>query len=295
MITPIKDSFFMYAGITSDIVEPIKEKGQWKSGTYKSIAKQYAHAQVIVMSHMTFVNPDLLPNETIYYDTEYDQMAELMSEIKALNPNTKIFGYVSGTADMPLEVIDPEVPWKPTQPWNCPNGVCSNFVWLVNQHRRFPELDGIMIDLVADAYISAATRNNIINYCHNVGLNVMCNCPQNAANAQFALDSGLLGEGDYILIEGFIRAKGQDKKQDGTEAIQLISQYYASGVRVACITSEPWSTLPGKTVNTESENWKKAREIFYNHYIEGNVIQYSDAGLGIGTGVANIQDPKEDL
>lgn len=255
------------------------------------IAKQLSQAQVVILTHIATIPPVKLPNPCVCEDVGYTNIGLLIKLLKQLNSEIILFGYVPGTADAPYNSDCGNIP---DNSWYCPNGECSNVVTWVDLWLQYPLIDGIMLDLIAPSYMNAEVRDNIFSYVKKCNKRIMANTPIYGENVEFACESSYFSEGDYVLVEGFCYANGDNHLDDGINAIMELSYYRDKGIQFAGLVTEKWATYAGETVDPNSSNFSNAKTVFNNYYKTGDVLQYTTSDLGIVSGTFQIIDPSLD-
>jgi hypothetical protein len=260
-----------------------------KLGTVDEIAPAFAKYDVVVLAHVARLNDEIFPNPTNIRDARYPEMAALIREIRRHNPTVQIYGYVSGPAD----AWPPSVTWRYVEPgtvasWRCPEGKCSNFVFWVNQWRALVQqdptatIDGIFIDLVAAAYMTPATRDNVFSFVKRRGLKIMANAPMTAANFEFAAASRFITARDTIFSEGFFIGEGKSRAPQAGEILDVYRKYrQLKGVKLAVWVTEARAQGELQTIRCHWSNPKQAYAAFLSAWRPENVFGYMRAGQGL--------------
>lgn len=242
-------------------------------GSEDIAAAKYADCDVICLSHAGTWNVNGC------LDTADPILPSLLTKIRAINPNIEIFGYVSGTADAPTGCgYGPGNEYAQTG-WMPAGGICTQFINWTSLWDTF-NVNGIIIDLVAPQYMSAAVRNNVYSWCRYKNYKIMANSTYpSTANCAFAADG--LGAGDYLLIEGFCYGLGNSTLAGTNSALVEVNSRRSQGFSMAALCSMPWSTAAGQTVSPSDVENLNAVSLMTNFGVHGDAYQYDRADLGI--------------
>jgi len=255
-------------------------------GDLRSVARRMAQFDVVVLSHASDRGPGRA-NTGGCLDTRFAPLPDLIRLVRRINPEIQIFGYVSATADAPIDSgcgLRPGARYS-ERPWQCPERVCRNSMSWVNDWLGLDaEIDGIFVDLVAAAFISAETRDNIFGYIRSSGLQIMANTTTpSAANIAFAAGSPYLAEDDFLMIEGFFLTEGRRNADPTLAAVSQILPFRGRGILLAALATEAGATQPGRTVLCRSARAREAVDFFSEFYELGDVFQYATSDLGLSS------------
>lgn len=263
-------------------------------GSLDAVAERFAAADVLALSHSASINHDgdVTPTPCGCVDRGEPLLPELLSKIRALNPDIEIFGYVSGTADAPhgcgygtreekqadgtIKVLSNEYA---VTGWLPPFGVCNNFMHWGKKWNGFG-VTGLIIDLVAPQYMSSAVRDSIYAWCRLKGYKIMPNSTY-PAQGNVAFASVGLGVGDYLLVEAFRYGDGNDTLAGTNAAMAEINVRRGQGFKMAAACTMKWSTQVGQTVNPADWPNANAVSMIENFGQDGDAYQYDRADLGI--------------
>jgi hypothetical protein len=274
-------------------------------GSLDQVARHLARFDVVVLSHVaTMCDGTRCPRNWKgragnCLDVAYQEdgvtasMGTLIQRIRSYNEEVQIYGYVSATADSPQCYSEGKFVVK-----DCA-GTCINFIQWVDEWRRLENespaarVDGIFIDLVAPAYITAATRDNIISYVKlrrkKVMLNITSPSPE---NLRFAANSPYLpsGAGDYIFFEGFHSSKGSDASAGTRHAVNAYLRLNKR-LRLAALSTLPSYAPPASPLVTCGRATRLRAEQAYAEFLRawrpGNVFQLANADLGTSPASGN--------
>jgi hypothetical protein len=257
-------SLFIYQGDYSNL------------GSTKEISELVAGHDVAVFTHgFTLSEEDWVNGHCL--DVAYDSLANIIQQVRDLNPDIEIFGYVTATADHPLGCW----PQPSVQLETCEDGICTDFIfwtnkWLSMEYAN-PEvqIDGIFVDLVNEVLISPLVRDNCFSYVKLANKRLFVNALSDSAGVAFALESTHLDSNDMLLVEGYQRIAGYENLQTSTIE-RLIS---ASSVRWSAIVSETY----GADIDCSNETFRNAIGRFDS--LGGTSITYQAADLGTITGI----------
>ena len=245
-----------------------------------------AQFDIVVLSHASDRGPGRA-NTGGCLDTRFAPLPDLIRLVRRINPEIQIFGYISATADAPIGSgcgLRPGARYS-ERPWQCPERVCRNSMSWVNDWLGLDaEIDGIFVDLVAAAFISAETRDNIFGYIRSSGLQIMANTTTpSAANIAFAASSPIWPRDDFLMIEGFFLTEGRRNADPTLAAVSQILPFRGRGILLAALATEAWATQPGRTVSCRSARAREAVDFFSEFYEPGDVFQYATADLGLSS------------
>lgn len=244
-------------------------------GGVSEMAQHLAQFDVVALSHISTENDTTFPNACGCVDTAYADMPQLIAEIKAANPSTKIFGYASGTADAPTGCGYGPGNTYDDNGWTPPGGIASNFMHWVGRWDGLG-IDGILIDLVAPQYLAPGTRDSIYSWCRYKGYKIMANTTYpDAVNLDFAAVG--LGSGDFLLIEGWVYGGGVSTLAGTNSAIYAMNALRSQGVNMAALCSKGWGAAFD---NSDVEN-ANGTSMFGSFGWSGDVYQYCSSDLGI--------------
>jgi|GEM_PF-3266327 len=244
-------------------------------GTVDEIAQLAARHNYAVFTHGCFLDGSRWANGHCL-DVNYSKMPELLAKVRKINPEIKLFVYVSATADHPGGCW----PQPSVQMPRCPDGHCADFrtwtdLWLhLEQEYTGIAIDGIFIDLVHPALIGTAVRDSVFSYVKSRGKLIMANALSDTLGLTFAASSPFLRPEDFVLIEGYYLLAGNPNAQTAAMNLRLqtLQNHWA-----ALVTEFYRSDL---TCN--SEHMRKAYEMFAAH--GGSAFAYQSADLGTQTG-----------
>lgn len=263
----------------------------------------YGHAAPGDRYGLNSVNGQGLANA--YTDANGRHIDDLMARIRQLNPNVKIYVYVAATVDNPWGA------WTDVQQgqnYNCPGGVCTDFIHMVDKWRSLEDaskgviIDGFFVDMVNEFYTSVSTWANDASYIHaltnavgqpyKIMANTLTTEPTyfyaNGGSTLVAsskrpilFTAAPLHSGDSVLLEGFYLVNGTKMSQTQLDAIYAdVAQIATSGVTWDAIVSQYKDTL----------GWTCAEQDWYDAYYLSQQhgrrwITYGEANLGATTGV----------
>jgi hypothetical protein len=285
-----------------------------------TVAADLAQADILVLSHAAehqYGDPSW-PNQAygaqgcVDFDNR-DSLLDVLDAVETLNADIKVFGYVSGPADAPDQVIGgvtaPALcgsgvnnylsPWNNTTEFTaCPQSMCLNFVywvqdWISQADDLNTYIDGIFIDFVSSQHLTPVIRDNLYSYVKGIGLDIMVNslvpgspCPScvgDVNNYEFAADSAWLDDDDYILVEGYYTGfPGAGNLVTETEAIADIRDdlfiEHGERPRIAALVTQSFDTSPAITCS--DDDYLDARAIFDDSFVTGDAIAYQTNDLG---------------
>ncbi|MGE0260740.1 MAG: hypothetical protein AB7H71_01330 [Alphaproteobacteria bacterium] len=255
-------------------------------GNLASVARGMARFDIIVLSHASDRGPTR-KNTGNCVDTRFEPLSDLIRLVRRFNPEVQVFGYISATADAPIGSGCGLVPGTrySERPWECPQDVCRNSMsWVDDWLDLDEEVDGIFVDLAAPTFISAGTRDNIFSYIRSQGLRIMANTTTpSAANVAFAGSSRYIGEGDFLMIEGFFFTGGNANLAQTLEAASRLRPLRGKGVLLAALATEAWATEPGPGLSCRLARAQEAADFFADLYEPGDVFEYTSADLGVSS------------
>jgi hypothetical protein len=202
-----------------------------------------------------------------------DDLLDALKIAREINPDILIFGYVPATAD------DYQCWDDGTSPYDCPGGTCTDFMkwvnlWLSLESEPGITIDGIFIDMTYPSYITTATRDNVFSYVKGMDKLIMANALTDSTGLSFAYASPQLTPEDYILVEGYYFAAGQNNPYT-SEINSLLSQY---NINWAALTTEDFNV----DITCGSYNMQLAYG-FYKQY-GGSAFAYQSADIGSQSG-----------
>jgi len=199
-----------HEGQDSDIGRVFIYQGDYAQlGTLAENAALVAQHDYAVFTHAFLLSDSSWANGHCL-DAPYESMAALMVQVRTLNPDIFLFGYVAATADHPNGCW----PVPSVQLEACEDGVCTDFITWVNRWLELETaheglvLDGIFIDLAHEALISPAVRDNLFSYVHLAGKQICANVLSDTSGISFALASEYFLESDLLFIEGYYQIAG---------------------------------------------------------------------------------------
>ena len=256
-------SLFIYQGDYSNL------------GSTKEISELVAGHDVAVFTHgFTLSEEDWVNGHCL--DVAYDSLANIIQQVRDLNPDIEIFGYVTATADHPLGCW----PQPSVQLETCEDGICTDFIfwtnkWLSMEYAN-PEvqIDGIFVDLVNEVLISPLVRDNCFSYVKLANKRLFVNALSDSAGVAFALESTHLDSNDMLLVEGYQQIAGHENLQ--TVAIERLVA--GASTRWSAIVSETY----GADIDCSNETFRNAIGRFDS--LGGTSITYQATDLGTITG-----------
>ncbi|MFC1482097.1 hypothetical protein ACFL6E_07640 [Candidatus Neomarinimicrobiota bacterium] len=238
-------------------------------GTVAEIAELIALHDIAVMTHGFYLDGSAWINGSCL-DVNYASMPTLLAEVRALNPEILIFGYVPATADHPNGCWPiPSIVMEA-----CPTGECADFktwtdLWLSFEDEAI-QIDGIFIDLVHPALIGESVRDSVFSYIKSKGKLIMANALSDTAGLTMATESPYLTETDYLLVEGYHTIAGSNNVF--TPAINNVLAGISQ--KWVAISSEYYNAA----VSCSSSAYAEAYAMFQEH--GGSAFTYQAADLG---------------
>jgi len=272
-----KDQLFLWQGALGDLGSP--EEAARILARYDTISISQIHA--------------FKPSEWVQGDCqvgEYAHMKDLVRRIRLMHTSIEIFGYVASTADAPAGTQCGY--GTASNKWSCKNGVCSDFVNWTEKWFALDgpgtNIDGVMIDLMSNVYISSVVRDNIVSYVKGRGKRVMMNTPIGAENVTFGGNAAGLAANDYLFIEGFMYGLGSYLGQTSIAAQAAYEAVRARvPVRLAVLASEGY----GAGISCTAPNVFTAYRQFLGSWRQGAaVFAYQSGDLGLINKVAPFCD-----
>jgi hypothetical protein len=280
------DNIFIFQGNYNDI------------GTVNEVAVRLARFDTIVLSHVVAISDEngYFTNPTACLDSGYSGMPRLIKEIRRINPEIKIFGYVSSGADAPKEAKcgnDYKVDWV------CPNGKCVNFIRWVNAWKAIEtkygydsRVDGIFTDLIGKDYITELDRDNMFWYVKQLKYKLATNTPIADYNIQYAGESDYMGEGDMFVVEGWYRGLSlQTFQAAAIPALVKANEFYNSKkITAAFVMSESDTLGPNYSIDCNNNfHARNAHSLVKVFYKPGYLFAHQTADLGLNN--KKIPDP----
>lgn len=229
-------------------------------------------------------------------DYGYAKLKQLINDIKTINPECMIFGYVSPGVDCTW-VSSGGNPCRPAflgapgafedplgsgnyyvndNTWSGSGGGNPNFRQWVNLWMRDEHLpiDGFFLDHITEIFLSPIDRDEVIRICKSYGKKVMCNITAAGAGpVQWAAACPYLSYGDYLCLEGFYRDGGLDTFTATQDTIAETVKLASRGIWLAALCEEP-PPLKGNPSNINNGS---------NYYQSGtSVTVYTNNILGVG-------------
>lgn len=244
-------------------------------GTVNEIAELVSHYNYFICTHGFLLNFNRWVNGSCL-DVNYKQMPALLKKVRQLNPQIKIFSYVSATADHPNGC------WpQPSIRMNeCLNNECSDFktwvdLWLnLEEQDNLISIDGIFIDLVHPALIGESVRDSVFSYVKAKNKLIMANALSDTLGLKFVFESPIITDNDFVFIEGYYLIAGSLNTQ--TESINKILK--TGKLRWAALSTE----FEYDSVNCSSDRLINAYNIFQEN--GGTAFCYQNYDLGTITG-----------
>lgn len=251
----------------------------------EGLANNMAQFGVVCLSHIDTHNL----NGCV--DTRYNYITRLIRAIRNVNPQTKIYGYVTGTADAPEGCGYANNTTQGDTGWGNNLTTAPVFLSRVQNWYNLPARpDGILIDLVAPEYLTAALRDNIYQACKLYGFGIMVNTTYPSyLNVDFACSSQYIGHGDYCLIEGFRWSSGNNTEADTNNALVNFAAYRVKGLRLAALCTEAWASNRNDVVDQNNTHNSDGTTMFNLTYQRGDIYHYDTSDLGIVTQI--VQTP----
>jgi hypothetical protein len=171
----------------------------------------------------------------------YGRMRRLIREIKRINPNAEVWGYVSAASDTPYWDIggNPQVGYRPLT-MALAGGNLNNVAFLVQQWIKGGlDIDGIFFDHAEATFIDATVLDNAISICTAFGLPVAHNITApGAAQVQFITKSGQVRPGHMWVVEGAYRDGGIDTLAATNAMLAEIAKHRGRQIRLFFATEE---------------------------------------------------------
>lgn len=202
----------------------------------------------------------------------YARMRRLIREIKRINPNAEVWGYVSAASDCPYWDAggNPQVGFRPLS-MAIAGGNLNNVSFLVQQWTKGGlDIDGIFFDHAEATFIDATVLDNAISVCTNAGLPVAHNITfPGATQVQFITKSGQARPGHMWVVEGFARDGGVDTTTQTNAMLTEIARHRGRHIRLFAAVEE-------------------AAPFFGNVGTPGNGTSYSQTGTVVTVTTRNI-------
>lgn len=218
-------------------------------------------------------------------DVGYSKLKKLIRDVKRVNPDTQIFGYVSAAIDVPYTDAygnpHAQLTWYKA-------GGYANFSFWLNLWLRDPgiEIDGFFLDHYASSFIDTIVRDSVSSLVRLTGKKMMVNITfASAATVLFATECPYLTAGDYLCLEGFWVDNGVSSASGTNDAIAELAKHKNRQLYFAVVAEEAGSWAVNGPVVNGSTNDVNARSLFNGYKRPGWCYSY-DRGLGydhIGT------------
>ncbi|WP_461535470.1 hypothetical protein [Spongorhabdus nitratireducens] len=247
-----------------------------KLGNVSAVARAFAVADVIVLTHVSSIN---FGNGC--FDALYPHMNQLIAKIRQLNPNAMIFGYVSSTADAPEDTFCGQKPASSN--WECPEGICQNTIkWINNWAQLTHKPDGIFFDLVARDHISATVRDSIFSYALINNFALLPNTSIKLDSVQFAYESPYLTN-QYVFIEGFCYWAGNIAISECEQITEFIAANRDRNIAKVVLVTEDYMQYP-EGINCNWPNAVLASRFYWQTVSDRDAYHYDTHDLGTLSG-----------
>lgn len=243
--------------------------------TWRAFVEAMASYGVLVLSHPDVIgappNPWADPNRgklipgvatpefPNVLDYGYKKFKRLLNDVKTLNPECLIFGYVSPGVDCEW-VSSGGNPCKPStmgapgafeDPLGSGNYWVNDKTWAPGGHPNFRQwvdlwtrdkslpVDGFFLDHYANVFTSENVRDECTRICKSKGMKVMGNITfAAAANVTWAAACPFLSYGDYFALEGFYRDGALDTLAGTQDVIAEMHKLAPRGIWLCALCEE---------------------------------------------------------
>lgn len=207
---------------------------------------------------------------------------DFATAVKDFNSKCRIFPYVTPQVDNVMGQWDAAIGMPPPGPWY--EGKWENLfhsMWYTVEQLGDENIDGFFFDMCASTHLTEKQYLDTIAWAKGFNKYAAPNCMfPYVSNAEFALKSPWMGNGDYLFFEGFLYDSGYWQGELREDTIKLAKYMSGKPVPLAATVEAPIGTLlPQMTVKPEADRWLEAYILWLTHLKQPGlmpVIQHTD-------------------